>query len=966
MRIVIDMQGAQSTGSRNRGIGRYTQSLVQAIVANRGQHEVIIALNGAFSGSIAPIRAAFERDLPVQNIRVWNVPGPVSTADDKHRWRRKTGELVREAFLASLCPDVVLVTSLFEGLSDDAVSSVGLLSRTVPTAVILYDLIPLIQRHHYLQNPVVEAWYENKLDHLRRADILLAISESSRQEGIRYLGFSETDCVRISTAADAHFRPTTIDAEEEEAIRKRYGLARPFVMYTGGIDHRKNIEGLIRAYALLPVELRARHQLAIVCSIQVHSRDELEALARAHQLGPDELVLTGFVPEEDLLALYNLCRMFVFPSWHEGFGLPALEAMSCGKAVVGANTSSLPEVIGRADALFDPHSDTAIAAKLAQVLTDNAFRADLERHGIEQARLFSWDASARRTIAALEAHQVARGAPARHMPKRLALAFVSPLPPARSGIADYSAELLPELARHYDIDVITPQAEVSNPWIKANCGVRDPAWFSKHAGRYDRVLYHFGNSEFHQHMFGLLDEVPGVVVLHDFFLSGVAAYMELTGHEAGKWTQSLYESHGYPAVRDRFHAPSTDEVVWRYPANLPVLRGALGLIVHSESSRRLADHWYHALDTGSWAVIPLLRFPEAGQSKVAARIALDLHDDDFVVCSFGFLGSTKLSHRLLDAWLASSLSDNARCVLVFVGENDAGEYGASLLEKIALAGAGHRIVITGWTDMAAFRQYLAAADVGVQLRTLSRGETSAAVLDCMNFGLATIVNANGSMADLPDDVVIKMADDFADADLVSALETLWQDPAARTSLGIAASELIRVVHAPRTCANQYADAIESAYRDAFFEVPMLSEALARVEPAPAQDVAWAALAQSLASSFPPRYRTPQLLVDVSHLVQADHAAPLVLGSYGDLGILLAEAPPGFRVEPVHAVKGEGYRYARQFALRLLDCPDDALRDEPVECFAGDVLLVPGATAHDWQATLQQELANLGVRVEHVG
>ena len=113
MRIVIDMQGAQSTGSRNRGIGRYTQSLAQAIAANRGSHEVFIALNGVFAESIGPIRAAFEGILPSENIRVWNIPGPASSVDVKHTWRRKTGELVREAFLASLRPDVVHVASLF-------------------------------------------------------------------------------------------------------------------------------------------------------------------------------------------------------------------------------------------------------------------------------------------------------------------------------------------------------------------------------------------------------------------------------------------------------------------------------------------------------------------------------------------------------------------------------------------------------------------------------------------------------------------------------------------------------------------------------------------------------------------------------------------------------------------------------------------------------------------------------------
>lgn len=115
MRIVIDMQGAQ-TASRIRGIGRYTLSLTQAIVRNRGRHEIIIALNGLFPDTIEPIRAAFHSLLPQENIRVWYVPGPVRECDPGNIWRREVAERIREAFLENLQPDVVHVSSLFRGI----------------------------------------------------------------------------------------------------------------------------------------------------------------------------------------------------------------------------------------------------------------------------------------------------------------------------------------------------------------------------------------------------------------------------------------------------------------------------------------------------------------------------------------------------------------------------------------------------------------------------------------------------------------------------------------------------------------------------------------------------------------------------------------------------------------------------------------------------------------------------------
>lgn len=973
MRIVIDMQGAQSTGSRNRGIGRYTLSLAQAIVRNRGMHEAFLTLNGLLPNTIEPIRAAFDGLLPQENIRVWQAPGPVCQLSKENDWRRRTAELVREAFLASLKPDIVLVSSLFEGLGDDAVTSIGTLSRTVPTAVILYDLIPLIHRDPYLEYPVVEAWYENKLDHLRRADLLLAISESSRQEGIRYLGFPAEACVNISTAAEPQFQPQQLDAERVKEVRQRYGLRDPFVMYTGGIDHRKNIEGLIRAYAKLPKSLRASHQLAVICSVQPPSRAALETLAKEQGLGNDELVLTGFVPEEDLLMLYNLCKVFVFPSWHEGFGLPALEAMACGRAVIGANTFSVPEVIGRDDALFDPRSDAAIADKLAQVLTNDDFRAELERHGMEQAKCFSWDASAQRAIAAFEvwhARQASQPLARTMPPRRPKLAYVSPLPPERSGISDYSAEFLPELSRHYDIDVIVAQESVSDPWVRANCPLRSVAWFRAHADRYDRVLYHFGNSIFHQHMFSLLEEVPGVVVLHDFLLSDIAAHMDVTGYQPGSWAKALYQSHGYAALQQRFHA--SDAATWPYLCNLGVLQRALGVVVHSENSRRLASQWYGEGTADDWAVVPLLRVPVLDIDRAEARRLLNLSNDYFVVCSFGLLDPTKLNHRLLNAWLASTLAKNADCVLVFIGENHGGVYGAELVTTIRQSGLGERIRITGWADTATFRHYLAAADAGVQLRTRSRGETSGTVLDCMNYGLPTIVNANGSMADLPEDAVWKLSDEFDEEELVAALETLWRDPSRRQQLGMRAREIILTRHAARTCADQYAEAIETMYRAALTDVSTLTRVLARVEPPPTEAQAWISLAEAVALSIPPRLAPRQLLVDISELVQRDSKSGIQRVVRSILQELLAHPPEGFRVEPVYATPDQHYhdqryRYARQFTLRLLGCPETVLTDDPIEHQAGDLFL-----GLEWQpqvAPMQQafyqQLRNHGVQVKFV-
>lgn len=971
MRIVIDLQGAQSSGSRNRGIGRYTLSLAQAIIRNKGSHEVFIVLNGLFSETIEPIRALFSQQLPQENIRVWHAVGPVCHIDPANNWRRKTAELSREAFLANLSPDILYVTSLFEGLTDDAVTSIGLLTQTIPTAVTLYDLIPLINRSPYLDNPAVESWYENKIDQIRRSGLLLAISESSRQEGVDYLGFTMERTINVGTAADPQFKRISIDAAMECDVRKRYGILKPFIMYTGGIDHRKNIEGLIRSYALLPENLRMKHQLAIVCSVHEDTRRILEDLAVKQGLEASDVILTGFVPENDLIALYNLCKAFIFPSWHEGFGLPALEAMCCGAAVIAANTSSLPEVVGREDALFNPHDDQAIAQKIQQVLTDDLYRKELIQHGLVQAKKFSWDESAKLAIDAFEkfhSDNLRLQSSCSELVFRPKLAYVSPLPPERTGIADYSAELLKELARYYDVDVIVAQESIADSWIKENCSVRTVLWFSSHAHLYDRVLYHFGNSPYHQHMFYLLRLIPGVVVLHDFFLGHVVTHID--GLESQDYpdflAKILYQSHGYQAVRERFHTNNTWDLAWKYPCNKMVFDHAQAVIVHSENSKRLAHHWYGNSITDNFSVIPHLRVPEQKSDRLKARKALGLSLDAFVVSSFGLLGPSKQNQRLLDAWLASPLSKDERCLLVFIGENDGGNYGAELTATIHNNGLSHRIFITGWADVLQFRQYLAATDVAVQLRTLSRGETSGAVLDCMNYGLATIVNANGSMADLPGDAVCMLPDEYDISDLSAALEKLWKDGEYRNILGRRAREVIKMRHAPRTCADQYFQVIEKYSRKAQINSGenCLAQSIAKIESAPHDERELLSIAKCIAQNQGMSSER-QLLLDVSILVQCDAKSGIQRVVRSILLELLSSPPNGFRVEPVYAIPGQvGYYYARKFTLRFLNCPDHLLNDGPVEIFAGDLFLALDLVhyAAEQQASFYNNLRRIGGQV----
>lgn len=953
MRIVLDLQACQGS-STHRGIGRYSMALTLGMLRQGGRHDFRIVLNNRFPDSVATLRKTFDGKLPQSHISAYALPAQIWEHQTQNSWRLRAAEQVREHYLASLAPDVVHMSSLFEGLGEDACVSALHSRNQFDSAVTLYDLIPLVRKQTYLTDPHVANWYYRKLQSLKNAELLLAISGHSRLEAMEALQLPGERIANISSAVDTIFKPRTLAPDDAKALLGGFGLNRGYIMYTGGIDYRKNIEGLIEAYSMLPGALRAQYQLAVVCSIGEAERLRLQALAASFKIPKGDLVLTGFVSDDDLVSLYNLTDLFVFPSLQEGFGLPALEAMSCGVPVIGSNNSSIPEVIGRADALFDPNKVGEICAKMQQVLTTPAFADELRAHGLEQSRLFSWDASARKALDAFEQVHERRQQQRRTMSaggvaapaRRPRLAYVSPLPPERSGIADYSAELLPELARYYDIDVVVTQEAVEERWLQANFTPRSVDWFEANSGRYDRVLYNFGNSSFHAHMFGLLQRHPGVVMLHDFYLSGAVNYLH--SGTADGYGKALYASHGYPALAHE-RAEGREASYYRYPCNKAVLDNASGILVHSRHSQELAALWYGPRQAQDWRMIPHLRVLPPVLERDAARAAVGMQDGDFLMCSFGLLGRTKYNDKIVEAWLASPLAQDERCHLVFVGENAIDSFGSALSARIA---RHPRIKITGFASLELYRHYLMAADAAVQLRTRSRGETSGTVLDCLAHQVPAIINSHGSAAELPGHIVIKLPDDFTLEELGAAMQRLREQPDEARAQALRGVEHIATLHHPARIGEQYRDAIEhfahssprARYEDLLDGLGAISATMA-----PSEDD-WLQVAASIAANAPatgPR----QLLLDVTALASAE--APALLQA------LLAEPLAGWRVEPV-LLREQRYHYARRFALQAIGCEQLGLEDAVADIKPGDCLL-----RLDMAQEPDQALANIGVQQAHL-
>ncbi|NTV63070.1 MAG: glycosyltransferase family 4 protein [Oscillochloris sp.] len=231
----------------------------------------------------------------------------------------------------------------------------------------------------------------------RRASRILAVSEHTRREVIGILGIPPERVVVTPNAARTHFRPPTPAALA--AFRARHNLPERFALFVGTLEPRKNLTTLLDAYA--EVARRFPNVPLLVGGGKGWLYDTI--FERLEKLGLREKVaFVGYLDEDDLPLWYAAASVFVFPSIYEGFGMPPLEAMACGTPVVTSNTSSLPEVVGDAGLMVDPHNADALADALCRVLGDRDLHADLAARGPARAAIFTWQTTAERTLRAYE------------------------------------------------------------------------------------------------------------------------------------------------------------------------------------------------------------------------------------------------------------------------------------------------------------------------------------------------------------------------------------------------------------------------------------------------------------------------------------------------------------------------------------------------------------------------------------
>jgi glycosyltransferase involved in cell wall biosynthesis len=225
---------------------------------------------------------------------------------------------------------------------------------------------------------------------------ILTPSEFSRRAILRHYKLDEHKVVVVPNAVSSSFRP--VERESAAAvIEEKFGIKGPFVLTVGDLQPRKNHLGLLHAFEeTLRQHPHLPHRLVFVGKETWYSKELHRAVLRSNVAG--RVHFTGFVEDPELLQFYGACDLFVFPSFYEGFGLPILEAMACGRAVACSSATAMPEVANAAGILFDPYSVPEMARAIADVLLDDEMRVRLERLGTHRAASFTWERAAQRTL----------------------------------------------------------------------------------------------------------------------------------------------------------------------------------------------------------------------------------------------------------------------------------------------------------------------------------------------------------------------------------------------------------------------------------------------------------------------------------------------------------------------------------------------------------------------------------------
>jgi len=558
-----------------------------------------------------------------------------------------------------------------------------------------------------------------------------------------------------------------------------------YVLYVGGFDPRKNMDNALRAYAaFIATPGRESVRFKVVCAYDEESRDRYFGLARILGVS-DRLDLLGYVSDADLGFLFRGASVFFFPSIYEGFGLPVLDALACGVPVVASNTSSIPEVGGEHVTYCDPASVPDMARALDHVWQQRDPRGICRHAAVMHARGFRWELAAKQYLDIFdEAHASSRKSFRFGVPRKPRIAYMSPWPPQKSGVADYSYNLMPILLTRMDVTLFAENADECVPL--RGMQIRSIEEYPSCASTFDNTIYHLGNGLTHISIYENAWRTPGVIVLHDFNIHPFFHHGFL-GHAREALYEVAIKEYGTEGEAAWAHFQTTGDRpdVWKFPMSHPIARRSRATIAHS---RWVADQLA--------GVDNVVRVHHGARPQAALSIAdqlqlqekLSLNSDSYWIGIFGFVNGHKRVESVLGA-AKELLAKGLPVQILIVGEvND---------DRIDLAAIARRLGVAeivrhqGYVTESRFLEYMSAVDVVCNLRFPTMGESSGSMFHALALGKTVLVSDFGAFAEIPDRCVWKVKPQANEIDGLSyILETLLKNSAIRRAMSSNAVDFV--------------------------------------------------------------------------------------------------------------------------------------------------------------------------------